>query len=584
MALADATAFPYGLRVLVVDDDPTWLKILEKMLRKCSYEVTTCGLASVALQILRERRNKFDIVISDVNMPDMDGFKLLELIGLEMDLPVIMMSIDGETSRVMKGVHHGACDYLLKPVRMKELRNIWQHVYRKKMHEVKEIEGNDSCDDLPIFRNGLDGLDERGLFMRADTDTMRKRKEVDKDHADQDSSDGATAKKARVVWSVDLHQKFVNAVNQIGFDMGPKKILDLMNVHGLTRENVASHLQKYRLYLSRLQKQNEERIMGAARQDFNQKGPSDNLNLRSSFQEQPGNLTNGFQHSSQKVQSQTNILDPHLDDTKTSVPLKVPDKNGTSASDAADHQNITGVSPLGGGGVFSFERMPVNQDTKLSEAMILECQSWSGGVPPKQFMQYPKHNHERCDLLGDYSCLPKPDLEHPIAPSHLYAPPPVISMSCSVEGDVRDFSDVKPDLLGCMKSLSPALTCTVESVSAQLSDSVVSSTNNDKKISSVEGLSSVKDCDFDQERNQAILLTSEEASILCSTDLTCLPDELSGYQLQGVSFGDIGLNSIDLFQCNDTMVLPGLQNNWYDDPDFSNETMEFPLLDGGLFA
>lgn len=33
-----AEAFPYGLRVLVVDDDPTWLKILEKMLKKCSYE------------------------------------------------------------------------------------------------------------------------------------------------------------------------------------------------------------------------------------------------------------------------------------------------------------------------------------------------------------------------------------------------------------------------------------------------------------------------------------------------------------------------------------------------------------------
>ncbi|KAF0916387.1 hypothetical protein E2562_007488 [Oryza meyeriana var. granulata] len=49
--------------------------------------VTTCGLARVALDILRERKNKFDIVISDVNMPDMDGFKLLEHIGLEMDLP-----------------------------------------------------------------------------------------------------------------------------------------------------------------------------------------------------------------------------------------------------------------------------------------------------------------------------------------------------------------------------------------------------------------------------------------------------------------------------------------------------------------
>ena len=80
----------------------------------------------------------------------------------------------------MKGVQHGACDYLLKPVRMKELRNIWQHVYRKKMHEVKEIEGNDSCDDLQIFRNDCEGLEERGLFMRADSDTMSKRKDVDK--------------------------------------------------------------------------------------------------------------------------------------------------------------------------------------------------------------------------------------------------------------------------------------------------------------------------------------------------------------------------------------------------------------------
>ena len=65
--------------------------------------------------------------------------------------------------------------------------------------------------------------------MRADSDTMRKRKDVDKDHADQDSSDGATVKKARVVWSVDLHQKFVNAVNQIGFDSESSK--KMINLH-----------------------------------------------------------------------------------------------------------------------------------------------------------------------------------------------------------------------------------------------------------------------------------------------------------------------------------------------------------------
>jgi two-component response regulator (ARR-B family) len=53
------------------------------------YAVTTTNQAVLALKMLRENRNKFDLVISDVNMPDMDGFKLLEHVGLEMDLPVI---------------------------------------------------------------------------------------------------------------------------------------------------------------------------------------------------------------------------------------------------------------------------------------------------------------------------------------------------------------------------------------------------------------------------------------------------------------------------------------------------------------
>ena len=124
-----------------------------------------------------------------------------------------VMSTDGETSRVMKGVQHGACDYFLKPVRMKELRNIWQHVYRKKMHDVKEIEGHEfTCDDLHLIREaGFEGFEERGLLMRED----KKRKE---EYSDQDGSDQSAAKKARVVWSVNLHQKFVSAVNQIGFD------------------------------------------------------------------------------------------------------------------------------------------------------------------------------------------------------------------------------------------------------------------------------------------------------------------------------------------------------------------------------
>ncbi|CAH1417278.1 unnamed protein product [Lactuca virosa] len=252
-----ADVFPAGLRVLVVDDDPTWLKILEKMLKKCSYEVTTCGLAIEALDLLRERKDGFDIVISDVNMPDMDGFKLLEHVGLEMELPVIMMSVDGETSRVMRGVQHGACDYLLKPIRMKELRNIWQHVYRKKIHEVRDSESHECLEEILMMRNVSEQSDD-GYLLSGGGDITPGKKRKDAEHNnynDKDFIDHSSIKKARVVWTVDLHQKFVKAVNHIGFEkVGPKKILDLMNVPWLTRENVASHLQKYRLYLTRLQK------------------------------------------------------------------------------------------------------------------------------------------------------------------------------------------------------------------------------------------------------------------------------------------------------------------------------------------
>ncbi|CAK0787242.1 hypothetical protein CVIRNUC_010459 [Coccomyxa viridis] len=60
-------------------------------------------------------------------------------------------------------------------------------------------------------------------------------------------------KRPRLVWTAELHARFMNAVNHLGVKNAvPKTILQLMNVEGMTRENVASHLQKYRLYLKRM--------------------------------------------------------------------------------------------------------------------------------------------------------------------------------------------------------------------------------------------------------------------------------------------------------------------------------------------
>lgn len=119
------------------------------------------------------------------------------------------MSGDGDTDVVMKGITHGACDYLLKPVRLEELRNIWQHVVRKRVPQR----------DAP--KEEFSGeWDDAGRVQDADFEqTSRKRKE--KTGSDDNTlfiDDINSLKKARVVWSVELHQQFVNAVNQLGVD------------------------------------------------------------------------------------------------------------------------------------------------------------------------------------------------------------------------------------------------------------------------------------------------------------------------------------------------------------------------------
>ncbi|KAL4342541.1 hypothetical protein GQ457_08G004280 [Hibiscus cannabinus] len=277
--------FPIGMRVLAVDDDPTCLLLLETLLRRCQYHVTTTSQAITALKMLRENKNKFDLVISDVHMPDMDGFKLLELVGLEMDLPVIMLSANGDTKLVMKGITHGACDYLLKPVRIEELKNIWQHVVRRKKFDRK-VRNNSDSQDKPHADSG-----EAAGIGKADNSAKinKKRKDQNEDEDEdldengQDNDDPSAQKKPRVVWSVELHRKFVAAVNQLGIEKAvPKKILELMNVEKLTRENVASHLQKFRLYLKRIscvanQQANMAAVVGTADSSYLRMGSLNGL-------------------------------------------------------------------------------------------------------------------------------------------------------------------------------------------------------------------------------------------------------------------------------------------------------------------
>ncbi|XP_062191243.1 two-component response regulator ORR25-like [Phragmites australis] len=279
----DVDKFRAGLRVLAVDDDSVSLKLIEKQLRHCNYDVTTAMHAEAALEMLRARKDadQFDLVISDVHMPGMDGFKLLELIGLEMDIPVIMLSANDDMETMMKGIKHGACNYLVKPVHIEQLRNLWMHVVRKSKTDPRNCI-NSGDDDAGQKSQSADAEGQKDGASHTRKNSRKKKK--DGDDAEEDKGNTSTQKRQRIRWSAQLHRKFVEVIDQIGVDRAiPKKIVEMMNVDGLSRENVASHLQKYRLYLKKLSVDKFRRSNPFADEPEWNKGNPINMNGLESF-------------------------------------------------------------------------------------------------------------------------------------------------------------------------------------------------------------------------------------------------------------------------------------------------------------
>ncbi|XP_011078282.1 two-component response regulator ARR14-like [Sesamum indicum] len=150
MSQEKATAVPTrfrGLRVLLVDNDTASLLDVASKLEDYSYSATTTELATVALSILGQRKDQFDLVMVDTNIPEMDIFKFIESVQLIKDFPIILMSSELNKNVVEEAMSKGACFFLKKPISAKNLKNVWQHVYRKSTNEnircrKGEVKGN----------------------------------------------------------------------------------------------------------------------------------------------------------------------------------------------------------------------------------------------------------------------------------------------------------------------------------------------------------------------------------------------------------------------------------------------------------
>ena len=111
--------------ILIVDDDPVNLKVLDGMLNS-TYQVITTTNGEKALQYITEGKGKWDLLISDVMMPHMSGYELTETIRKRYtisELPILLLTARNQLEDIYTGFRVGANDYVAKPVEALELKS-----------------------------------------------------------------------------------------------------------------------------------------------------------------------------------------------------------------------------------------------------------------------------------------------------------------------------------------------------------------------------------------------------------------------------------------------------------------------------
>ena len=105
--------------IMVVDDESRLVSLVESYLTREGYHVVTAGNGQEALNVAR--REKPDLIILDVMMPEMDGYEFMRQHHAEQDTPIILLTARVEDDEKVIGLELGADDYVTKPFRPREL-------------------------------------------------------------------------------------------------------------------------------------------------------------------------------------------------------------------------------------------------------------------------------------------------------------------------------------------------------------------------------------------------------------------------------------------------------------------------------
>jgi two-component system, NtrC family, response regulator HydG len=121
------------VRILVIDDDAVACEFLQEALSRAGYEVNA---HTSAREALKEDLTEFDLLLSDIRMPDMDGLEFLRKVHERRpELPVILMTAFGSLETTMEALRFGASDYISKPFSPDAIRSLV-----RKALEVRELQ------------------------------------------------------------------------------------------------------------------------------------------------------------------------------------------------------------------------------------------------------------------------------------------------------------------------------------------------------------------------------------------------------------------------------------------------------------
>ena len=122
-------------KILIIDDDTELLKMLKKYFEIKKYEVIT---AENGVEGLQKIKLQPDIILLDVNMPNLDGIEVCRRVRDKVACPILFLTARVEEQDVVNGLSSGGDDYILKPFRLKELdARITAHLKRETRRKEK---------------------------------------------------------------------------------------------------------------------------------------------------------------------------------------------------------------------------------------------------------------------------------------------------------------------------------------------------------------------------------------------------------------------------------------------------------------